>query len=614
LLARAALIAAGPVPDFYRGDAESRAALEEACRAAGGIDDALRARLFARLASDIIAANEIEQFERAAVLGDQAATAARRARDAGALARALFAGFYLAALGTRPRTSGGQVIVPPTLPSLRELLEAAESAKDLEFAAQIRHTRTMAMFALGEAEAYRAEHEALANAATSSRVPEALWLADAIGAMRATVEGRFDEGRRLGEQALATGLRMQLANAAGVHLGQQIMWYGAQGRLAELLPLLSEFLEHHPRVAVWRSFGALARLAHGDAIGARAEFRSLVAEGLTPAKRGVNLRSYLAGLGALCVGLRDREHAPRLYELVARRPEPWAVDGCMTLGPWALLLGSLARLCDRPADAVAHFEEAIVLGRRMRSRPVVAQAQSLLVAVQVAGGCDATTRTVALGTLAEAEQAARELHLLDVLARVERLRAKLPRLQSAGTNVLRCEGDVWMVRYGGTGVRVKDARGLHYLAALLATPGRELHVLQLAGFGRAAPALAATAGGLGMPLDDAPDAHARNQYGARVRELRAGLEEAERFADLGRVEHLRGELEILLKELAGRFHSRARVRGPAENARKAVTKALRTQIGKLLARHPTLGRHLRHSVRMGAVCVYAPPTRVDWDT
>jgi len=621
LLARAALIYAGPVPDFYCVDVDARAALEEACRNTELTDDVLRARLQARLASDIIAANEIDQLERAAALGDAAAAAARRAGDSGALARAQFAGFYLAALGTKPRTSGAQVIMPPTLSSLQGLLEAAEAAGDFEFAAEIRHTRTVAMFALGEADAYRAEHEALATVAAASRVPEALWLADAIAAMRATVEGRFAEGRRLSDRALATGLRMQLTNAAGVHLGQQIMWHAVQGRLAELLPLVSDFIERHPRAAVWRPFCGLARLAQGDVIGARAEFRSLIAAGLTPAKRGVNLRSYLAGLGALCVGLRDHEHAPQLLELVTRRPEPWTVDGCMSLGPWALLAGSLARVCGRPAEAAARFEEAILLGQRMRSRPVVAQAQSLLVAVQLAGGTlDGANRTRAFGILAEAEQAAHELDLVDVMARVEHLRAKLPRLhRAAATNVLRRDGDIWMVRYGGTSLRVKDARGLHYLAALLAVPGRELHVLELAGVGRTAPAVSMVAGGLpvaglGMALDDTPDARARAEYGARVDELRGGLDEAERFGDVGRAEHLRAELDQLMTELATRFRSRTRVHGPAESARKAVTKALRAQLGHLLAHHPALGRHLHHAVRMGTACVYAPTTRIDWET
>ena len=100
----------------------------------------------------------------------------------------------------------------------------------------------------------------------------------------------------------------------------------------------------------------------------------------------------------------------------------------------------------------------------------------------------------------------------------------------------------------------------------------------------------------------------------RIDDLRAGLDEAERFGDLGRAAHLRAEIDQLMTELSARFRSRSRTRGPAETARKAVTKALRTQIGKLLASHPVLGRHLHHAVRMGTVCVYAPSNRIDWDT
>ncbi len=144
-------------------------------------------------------------------------------------------------------------------------------------------------------------------------------------------------------------------------------------------------------------------------------------------------------------------------------------------------------------------------------------------------------------------------------------------------------------------------------------------MLHLAGVGRTAMSAAGTSGGLpvdafGVPLDDAPDARARSEYAVRVDDVRAGLDEAERFGDLGRAEQLRAELEQLMTQISTRFRGRARVHGPAEAARKAVTKALRTQIGRLLTTHPVLGRHLRDSVRMGTVCVYAPTTRIDWDT
>ena len=122
-----------------------------------------------------------------------------------------------------------------------------------------------------------------------------------------------------------------------------------------------------------------------------------------------------------------------------------------------------------------------------------------------------------------------------------------------------------------------------------------------------------TIGTAGASLDDTADHHARREYRARLDELREELEEAEQFADIGRAERLRVEIEQLVAQLAGRFAGRPTLRGPAETARKAVTKVLRTQIGKLLDAHPALGRHLRDAVRMGRVCVYAPPAPLQWD-
>jgi hypothetical protein len=166
---------------------------------------------------------------------------------------------------------------------------------------------------------------------------------------------------------------------------------------------------------------------------------------------------------------------------------------------------------------------------------------------------------------------------------------------------------------------LKDGKGPRYLASLLAAPGRELHVLQFV-VQPSAPAAAAVereeadlAIDLGGAIDDAPDERARRAYRARLADLRAELEEAERFADRGRVERLHAELEQLYGELARRFGGRATRRGPAETARKAVTKVIRTQIGKLLDLHPALGRHLSDAVKTGTVCVYAPPTPVAWD-
>jgi hypothetical protein len=92
------------------------------------------------------------------------------------------------------------------------------------------------------------------------------------------------------ERALVAGRRMQLPNAVGVHASQCIMWHAFQGRLGEIAPGIDTFVESHPGGAAWRPFRALARLACGDAVAARAEFLSLLASELAPAERGVMAR------------------------------------------------------------------------------------------------------------------------------------------------------------------------------------------------------------------------------------------------------------------------------------------------------------------------------------
>src|SRR5262245_12112519 len=42
------------------------------------------------------------------------------------------------------------------------------------------------------------------------------------------------------------------------------------------------------------------------------------------------------------------------------------------------------------------------------------------------------------------------------------------------------EGDVWTIAYEGRLVRLKDAKGMQYLAQLLCHPGRPFHVCELA--------------------------------------------------------------------------------------------------------------------------------------
>ena len=60
-----------------------------------------------------------------------------------------------------------------------------------------------------------------------------------------------------------------------------------------------------------------------------------------------------------------------------------------------------------------------------------------------------------------------------------RRRVSRPATRSADENVFRREGDYWSVAFEGQTVRLRDLKGLRYLARLLADPGREFHVLDL---------------------------------------------------------------------------------------------------------------------------------------
>src|ERR1700736_3652683 len=53
--------------------------------------------------------------------------------------------------------------------------------------------------------------------------------------------------------------------------------------------------------------------------------------------------------------------------------------------------------------------------------------------------------------------------------------------RSSENGIFRKEGEFWTVGYGGKAFRLKDSKGLGYVAHLLRHPGTEFHVLDLAG-------------------------------------------------------------------------------------------------------------------------------------
>jgi hypothetical protein len=187
---------------------------------------------------------------------------------------------------------------------------------------------------------------------------------------------------------------------------------------------------------------------------------------------------------------------------------------------------------------------------------------------------------------------------------------------ASGETILRREGEYWTIAHDGLLCRLKDARGLHYIAYLVAHPGCELHAVDLARTcsdgpeadtpGRAPTGLAVqTSGG-----DDALlDPHAKRAYRRRLVEIGEALAEAARGSDAARIEALKAERDFLADQLVAAVGLGGRDRtmaNDAERARVSVTIAIRSVVKKLQEALPDLGWHLASRIRTGRFCSYEP--------
>lgn len=177
------------------------------------------------------------------------------------------------------------------------------------------------------------------------------------------------------------------------------------------------------------------------------------------------------------------------------------------------------------------------------------------------------------------------------------------------------EGDYWAVCFDDRELRIRDSKGMGYLAQLLAHPNDDIGVLALAAEAPAVPPSAADIIEAG-PVDDgsalgAPllDEQARHAYRERLADLRDEIGEAETFHDPERLAQARAEQQAILDELtaATGLHGRDRRAGtPTERARLNVTRAIRGSIARLAEHDRELGEHLTACIHTGRICVYRP--------
>jgi hypothetical protein len=536
--------------------------LEEAAAALGDQDTPLRARVLAGLAREL-AWNGLD-VARAARFADAAMATARAAGDPATLAACLLA---------RHNAGWGPGDAADRLALATQVAELAGEARDLELLAEARLLRAADLLELGDP-SFAAELAEFLRVAADLEQPRLRSAALARRAMQALLAGRHDEGERLVAEAAALSREIGEPDAADVELAQLWDLRGLQGRRGELLPLVRAlFPEDSPP---GRYFLATILLEDGDRAGAEAvaaPMFDLTAPSALPADR-IWLTS-VAFASELAAALGTPAACRWLYDALLPHADGTVVVGVAIAfrGAVAHYLGLLAAALDRPEEARAHFERALAVHERLGARTWAARSRQAL----------AGDRGPAAGQA------------------------------PGGGGVFRRDGTLWTLTWAGRTVRMRDAKGLRDLAALLAAPGRPVPAAELVA---AAAGEAAVPADLRLGADEVLDDRARTEIRARLLDLEEEIEEADRWHDQERAARAATERDALVAELAAAagLGGRARRLGDqSERARKTVTARIRDVLDRVERLHPALGAHLRASVTTGTFCSYSPPAPTVWE-
>jgi len=607
LFAQAVLTWSGARGDMGVLDRLCNEQLEAALDRLPDVDAPLRARLLARLSSGLHLEPGAERRRRE--LADRATRMTARFDDPATVS-------YVQAHCITHLL--GPDHVEERLALADEMLEAATGQPRAELNAL--SVRIDACAELGDRRGLDDALDAFEQKARAWRHPFFRWHAACFRAAIAIVEGRYEDAEREAVAALELGQGVQEHSPMLRFAQQMFMVRGWQNRLDEIAPLVERGVETTRIVPAWGC--ALADLYDmlDRPADARREFDAAARDGFGTLPRDTTWLTSMVLLASVCGRRGYREHASTLYGLLRPYAGRIAIASPLVVmvGAIDIRLGRLASLLGRWEEAEAHFADARALAGRMRALPWQAEARFYHAEMLLERGRSGDTAQAG-AFLDEAESIAAAIGMQLMVAWVAERRAssQLPAAPAAGAvRAARFHptGDLFEVSFEGRTHRLRSMVGLRYLQCLLASPGCEIPALDLVASAQGRePGPAEGAAGPGL------DPRAREEYRARLEDVREELALAERLNDAGRSESLRHELELLTSELARSFGlgGRPRPSGSAgERARVSVTRAIKSAIRRLAEHDDALAEHLQRSIRTGAYCVYAPSDRdrVSWNS
>lgn len=445
------------------------------------------------------------------------------------------------------------------------------------------------------------------------------FIVSAIKVMLSIRAGRFEQAEALASECAERGAVAGDVDVTGWYGGQlaAIRWY--QGRMSELVPLLSDLMNSPTLSAVDNSHLAglaVAAAATGDRRLAVGTLARLCGRDLTDLPRS---SSWLASMYAIVEAahlLEDIKISAQAYDLLlpfARLPVIASL-GVTCLGSVQYTLG-LASLTTGDVDrAVEHLRVAVQDNLALGHWPAVVLSRSRLGRALVLrdGPRDAAARR-------ELTLAAQEAERLGMTLPADSERPPAGMTGQAGGHIgghtgrrvpvvaFGRRGRQWRIELEGRAALVDHSVGMRHLAMLLANPGHEIPAAELAAGPEPSRTVAGDSGAISTQpvLDDL----AKREYRQRLSESQAEIDRLERMNQPERAAALRAERDWLVAELAAATGMGGRSRRFAdseERARIAVGKAIRRALARITEADPVIGEELRATVQTGLRCCYRP--------
>jgi hypothetical protein len=559
------------------------AVLERTREAATGTGTVIEAQVTAALARQL-AHSVARDRPRARPLAGRAVELARDLEDPITLASCLLAQHD--SIWT-PGTAADRVGIA------REIGLLAERAGDRERQAQGLLLTATAELELGSP-AFQATMSEYGYVTERLRQPRHDYLLLTRRAALRLLHGDIDDGDRLSAEAERMGENVGDTDAGNVRMSQLLEVIRARSDSAALrhtAELAVEWWVGVPTHSHAVAAGFLARA--GDVDGARRELDVVLSLADWRAERSYLWSVFVGELVEAAVAVGDKQLCEQLLDDLMPVADGCAVNGALVcfMGAHAHRVGRLHAALGQPDRAQDWLRRALAVHVTLGARAWEAETCAALAAL---GGSSASEY------MSRASAIAAELGLSEVAARMG---AQLDAPPPAGpTASLRRVGDMWEIGYQGRIAYLRDVKGLHDLATLLARPGVELAAIDLAdatGTSRRPEATEPT-------LDRA----ALAEYRRRLDELADDIAEAELNDDIGRAGRAHDEREWIIAELRRSTRPGGAVRAlgatTAERARKAVSARIRDAIRRIAEVMPDLGAHLDRSVRTGTTCCYDP--------